>query len=69
MTDILKISMGAMATLGVTGFLWLIRTVMMTRSELDIAYVKIRYLEEQLKEIKHVNRANQTSLFEQNGLG
>ena len=69
MSDIPQVIYGVIGTLFVSGFLWLVRTVTKTRSELDILFIKHRYVEDQLKELKDDRRRKQASVFEQDDLG
>ena len=52
MMDLLKIGVGVLTTLAASSIIWLVRTISKSKSDIDIAFLKIRYLEEQVKDLK-----------------
>lgn len=52
MIDFLQIGAGVLTTLAGSSILWLVKTISKSKSDLDIAFIKIRHLEEIQKELK-----------------
>jgi len=51
--DPIQILSGVAITLSGSGILWFIRTIAKSKSDIDIAFLKIRHLEDQVKDLQN----------------